>query len=163
MKIKICDILSVVVLFVLIMACLIAYLPVITDLDAYYVESESMRPTLKEGHIVFVKETPFDEIQINDIITFSNETQTKFCTHRVVSKNVEEVSFETKGDNNNHSDPLDTEFEHVKGKVVFLIPFLGKIFKILDTKTAKIVVVILAIIYIAIEIELIKRKKKGRA
>ena len=97
MKIKICDILSVVVLFVLIMACLIAYLPVITGLDAYYVESESMRPTLKEGHIVFVKETPFDEIQINDIITFSNESQTKFCTHRVVSKMLKKYRLKPKG------------------------------------------------------------------
>ena len=152
MKIKISDVVSIIVLSILIVACLIAY-----------VDSESMRPTLKEGHLVFVKETSFEEIQVNDIITFSNDTQTKFCTHRVVSKDDNEKSFETKGDNNNSSDPLDTYYEYVKGKVVFSIPFIGKIFTLLNTKTAKVIVVMSAIIYLAIEIEFFKRKKKGRA
>ena len=163
MKIKISDVVSIIVLSILIVACLIAYLPLITGLNAFYVDSESMRPTLKEGHLVFVKETSFEEIQVNDIITFSNDTQTKFCTHRVVSKDDNEKSFETKGDNNNSSDPLDTYYEYVKGKVVFSIPFVGKIFTLLNTKTAKVIVVMSAIIYLAIEIEFFKRKKKGRA
>ena len=159
---KISDVISYIVLCLLIVVTVLIYLPKILGLSCFYVTSDSMEPTLKEGYLVLTEKVEFDEIETGDIITFRNETSTKWCTHRVVMIERESQSFKTKGDNNTLPDPLRTDYELVVGKVVMAIPTLGGVTKALDSTVARVVIVLLCVIYVAIEIEIYRnRKKKG--
>lgn len=159
---KVSNIVSIILLCILTVSFVIVYLPRIIGLSGFYVQADSMEPTLKKGTLVFVQKCEFDEIKLGDIITFRNEESTKWCTHRVTEVVTKDKSFKTKGDNNNIADPFRTSYSLVEGKVVKSIPFIGKAFEILNNTVARIVVVVLAVVYSAIEIELIRNKKKER-
>lgn len=162
MRTKIIDSITLVMLAFLCVLFTLVYLPRILGMDVYYVETDSMVPALKVGSAVFVKNVSFEEIVVNDVITFTNDEETKFCTHRVVDIDKTDKSFVTKGDNNSVRDPYNTQFKYVKGKMVFRIPYLGFLFRILNTSAARITAVSLAVVLLAVEIELFRlRKKEG--
>lgn len=160
MRTKIIDCFTLVLLAFLCVLCAVVYLPRVFGLDVYYVETDSMTPALQVGCAVFDKEVSFDEIEVNDIITFTNDEESKFCTHRVVEIDEEGKSLVTKGDNNSMRDPYNTDFKYVKGKVVFKLPYFGYLFRILNTAAARITAVSLAVVLLAVEIELFKSRKK---
>ena len=163
MKTKIVNGVSLFLLTFLSLIFLLIYVPKVFGLNVYYVETQSMSPTINVGDSVFVKATSFEEISQNDVITFKNETGTKFCTHRVIEVNEKGKSFVTKGDHNSVRDPFETEYKYVVGKVVFKLPAVGFLFNLLNTNAARIIVVILAIVFASIEIEIYKNhKKRGR-
>lgn len=161
MKTKIVNGVSLFALTLLSLLFLTIYLPKIFGICVYYVETDSMKPTLCVGDAAFTKEVLFEDIKKGDIVTFTDDSGTRFCTHRVVEVKEKSKSFVTKGDNNNIYDPFDTSFKYVKGKMVFKLPALGYIFKLLNTTAARISVTVLAVVLLAIEIEIYKTKKKG--
>lgn len=162
MKKKINNLLSVLPVVVLMALCILVYLPRVFGLSVFYVQTDSMFPTIKPGYLVVTKKIEFNDIESGDIVTFSNLTQTSFCTHRVVSKNSDKISIKTKGDNNDFYDPLDTSYDFVKGKVVFALPHAGNIVRVLNGKIFRIAACIASMVWIAVEIEL-KMIKKGRS
>ena len=86
----------------------------------FEVISESMEPTIKVGDEIFIKLT--NEVEKNDIITFKADGG--IITHRLVR--IDGNDYITKGDNNDSEDKPITKNDII-GKVVFKIPFLGKI------------------------------------
>lgn len=162
MKTKFFDAAVLVLLAILCILFLVVYLPHFFGIDVYYVETDSMTPTLKVGSAVFDKKASFEEIEVNDIITFTDDTESRYCTHRVVRIDEKNKSFVTKGDNNSVRDPFNTEYKYVKGKVVFSIRYIGYLFKVLNTSAARITAVAVAVVLLAVEIELFRiRKKEG--
>jgi signal peptidase len=111
--------------------------------ETYEVMSGSMEPTLKVGGMVVTKPEKVDDIKVGDIITFQREGG-QTVTHRVVS--ITEIngklSFQTKGDANQESDP---EFVSPTGakvsKVVFHAPYLGFAAQFMKSKWAFLAVV----------------------
>lgn len=88
---------------------------------AYFsVLTGSMEPTIKVGDEVIVKVTK--DIKEQDIITY--EEDGGFITHRLIR--VEGDKLITKGDYNKSEDTPITK-DVVIGKVIFTIPFFGKI------------------------------------
>lgn len=162
MKKKISNVISLLFIVILIALCILIYLPKVFGMSVFYVETDSMLPTLRPGYLIVTKKVAFENIKSGDIITFSDLKQTSFCTHRVVSKNSDDLSIKTKGDNNDFYDPLDTSFDFVKGKVVFALPFAGNIVRVLNTKTLRLIACAAAVIWIAFEMEF-KKIKKGRS
>lgn len=88
--------------------------------------SNSMKPQLQIGDLVLIKKVEFNDIKVNDVITFK-ESHTKFITHRVIDfkKQDGQAGLVTKGDNNNVEDSMIVTKNHFFGKQVASIPKLG--------------------------------------
>lgn len=125
----------------------------------YIVESGSMLPALKINSMLIAKELPSNEIKIGDILTFSGKNADVKITHRVVKIENNGESFITRGDANNTDDPNPVTKDRVIGKVIFSIPFIGLIFKILENPIAIGILVILGVAWIFIP-HILKKKEK---
>ncbi|GBC72938.1 hypothetical protein HRbin04_00333 [archaeon HR04] len=127
-----------------------------TDNPFYVVSSESMLPTLQVYDVIVVRNgSTFEEVKPGDIIVFhSPSTHDRVIVHRVVKvEHSSEKVITTKGDNNPISIPgVDypiTKEEYI-GKVVFVIPKLGLVSKVLAPPINYIVIgIILAVIFLS--------------
>ena len=128
--------------------------------------SNSMYPTLKINDIIVVKSVAIEDIREGDIIVFKSPINPKIpIVHRVV-KIVEEPGgvrmFITKGDNNPSPDPWTVTPEFIIGKVVYVIPSVGVIPKILNaypTLKYALAITILAIIVVSEYLDYKKSKE----
>ena len=80
----------------------------------YTASGKSMSPTIEEGDIILVRKD--GDYKANDIIVYNNDQGQSIC-HRIIEK--KEVSFVTKGDNNNFVDGYDPTIEEINGKMVY--------------------------------------------
>ena len=88
--------------------------------------SGSMEPELSVGDLLIV--VPSGEYVVNDVVVFQDGRTP--VVHRIVR--YEDGKAVTKGDANNAEDePIPREI--IKGKVVFVIPFVGHIVNVLKT------------------------------
>ena len=123
----------------------------------FIVITGSMKPTLNEGDIVFVKDVK--DIQENDIIAFRE--QNSVVTHRVfeVYKENGEDYYITKGDANSGTDTRLLSISDVEGKYVFKIPFVGKVILLLRKPIGIIILFIVLVMFLLLSsIKPIKRK-----
>ena len=104
----------------------------------YMIISGSMEPKIPVNSIIVTKKVDKDKIEVGDIVSYIPKNSDMIVTHRVVkmtylpTKNVE-ILYETKGDNNLHSDEFLISFSQIKGKYIFTIPLLGKIVSLAKT------------------------------
>ncbi len=110
----------------------------------FIVLSGSMRPKFDINDMVVVKEVVEEEIKKNDIIAFS--TSKKIVTHRIIDMKVIDGKkhYVTKGDFNNTKDDYDITYDNIEGKVVFVIPKLGKVFNLFQEKIVIFILLIFA-------------------
>ena len=80
----------------------------------------SMHGTMESGTFIIAKPDP--QYYLGDIIAFVNENNKK-VVHRIVDQT--EDGFITKGDNNPRNDSKVIPFDHVLGRVLFVIPYVG--------------------------------------
>ncbi len=105
---------------------------------AYIIVSQSMLPTIKVNDAIVVKRDSDNNYNIGDIITFSSsDTNYKGLkvTHRIVKKKSisnNKSIYITKGDNNPVNDSALVSSDSIYGKVLFRIPKVGNIKKILS-------------------------------
>lgn len=111
-----------------IVAGLFLLIAVVTIFGAkgYSVASNSMSPKLNRGDVVFVRETPFEELKKGDIVTveFKVGDGTTY-THRIVSIDYDKKEIFTAGDKTGLVDQESANAEQIKGKVWFSLPLLG--------------------------------------
>lgn len=123
--IKLFDLLSGVV-YVCILCFLLIAAPLVLGHHPVIVLSGSMEPTYKVGSIIYYKDTPYENIEVGDPITFHGEDSDVLVTHRVVEKLEAERAFGTEGDANGSRDPGNVSYENVVGKATqFCIPYAG--------------------------------------
>ena len=95
-----------------------------------------MIPTLNVGDIIVVKDkSSFQTLQVGDIIVFhSPAADGKVIVHRIYSMTTDQygVAIYTKGDNNPAPDAWVVRESHYIGKVVFTLPYLGKVTSIIQ-------------------------------
>ncbi len=141
----------------------IGLIPKFTDYEGYYVSSDSMKPAMNVGDLVFTKAVQFEDIEVGDVLTFTKQGSEKWFSHRVIEINTAEKSFRTKGDHNNVIDPGYTSFDTVVGRVEKKIPFVGFLPLALSATWGKVVLVAIYVLYIAVEVEnaASKKRKKG--
>lgn len=94
----------------------------INGMQAFYVVSGSMEPTIPVGSILVTKEQ--EDYDIGDIITFESQDiaiQGAPNTHRVVDKELKNyvVYYTTKGDANNQNDLIQSTSDDIYGKVIW--------------------------------------------
>ena len=135
-------------------------IPSFFGIKSYEVISESMQPTLKIGDVVIIK-NDIDKInfKIGDIISYRKGKAV--ITHRIVA--FENDKYITKGEYNSFNDEEKVKFEEIEGKVIFKIPFLGKIFFFLSNKVVILLITILLyLMYIYIIKTQIKKKVRRK-
>lgn len=113
------------ILYIAVLALII--LPGFAGIEAEAVISGSMEPAIRTGSVVYVKKAAFDVIQTGDVITYYLKESGIRVTHRVVEKNEKEQTFLTKGDANEKNDMAEVAFNRVAGKVILVIPYIGRI------------------------------------
>jgi len=103
----------------------LVYAPMLLGHHPIVVVSESMNPYFKVGGIVYYSHVQEDQLQKDDVITFSYEDDDKeLITHRIYA--IENGKITTKGDGNEKADSKQIEYSNVKGRVSnVMIPFLG--------------------------------------
>jgi signal peptidase len=113
---------------------------------ALTVLSGSMEPVIGTGSIVFVAETPAEQVQENDVITYRNDGGT-LVTHRVVEKYEAETSirFITKGDANEDRDSEPVYQNDVVGTVLFSIPLMGYVVTFGNTTAGYVTLVLVPV------------------
>lgn len=115
----------------------------------FVVMSGSMEPVLPVGSVVLVEPTPYNEIQVGDDISFVVGEEKVTVTHRVVEKDESANTLTTKGVANNVSDdPIPASA--VIGKVIFDIPFIGRLLYFLSSLQGKIVAGIVVVAWVII-------------
>ena len=123
--------------------------PSFLGIKTYVIISGSMEPNINIGDIVITKDEEKD-LQIGDIISYRKGHSV--ITHRISQINKNEngdITYKTKGDNNNTEDSEEIANGDIEGKVVKIIPKLGKISLVLQNKVIIIVVLIIFYMYIS--------------
>ena len=130
----------------------------------YVVSSGSMYPELAMYDIIVISgHVSFDDVKIGDIIVFDRpKDHSKVIVHRVVAVvDDDPLTLRTKGDNNQNSivgtDYPITSEEYI-GKVVYVVPQVGFITKILQPPINYIIIAV--IIGIMVIRQISKSKKK---
>ena len=133
----------------------------------YVVSSGSMYPELAMYDIIVISgHTLFEDVKIGDIIVFDRpKDHDKVIVHRVVAVvDDDPKTLRTKGDNNQNS-IVGTDYpitkEEYTGTVVYVIPQIGFITKILQPPINYIIIAV--IIGIMIIRQISKNKKKASA
>ena len=109
---------------------------------SFVIVSGSMEPTIRKQDAIFVKEVPEEEIQVNDIISFTTQEETN-VTHRIVEI-IEEngiKKYRTKGDNNRTEDKEKITYNQIEVKYQFKINQFGIVTQILKSKITLIILV----------------------
>ncbi|KAG2473184.1 MAG: Peptidase S26B, signal peptidase [Nitrosopumilales archaeon] len=137
-----------------------------TDNPFYVVSSGSMIPELEIFDVLVVEgNTPFEEIKIGDIIVFDKPSgQERVIVHRVVSIiNDDPFTIRTKGDANPASisgtDFPVTKEEYI-GQVLYVIPQVGYITKILNPPVNYIIIAVIIGFMIFKQISKSKKQKE---
>ena len=125
---KICSIAGTILILSVIVLCSLLVLPEMFGYHMYHVLSGSMEPKMPVGSLIYVQEGAPEEVEAEDIIAFySSLEDSGIITHRVVENNIVSGRFTTKGDANEKEDPMPVPYDNYIGKVLFIIPWLGKV------------------------------------
>lgn len=121
----------------------------------YTIASGSMVPKIKVyDAIVNVRVDSPNDIEVGDVITFVSTSLLspgKTITHRVIAITADEdgnVCYQTKGDANDIADQACAKYHNIIGKVIFKIPQLGRVQKILASKGGWLIFILVPALYI---------------
>ncbi len=124
----------------------------------YTIISESMEPNVNKGDVIVnLKVNDFDDVKINDVITFISTSDLTYgftITHRVVGTKLlddGEVCLITRGDNNTSEDASCVKEENLIGVVKAVIPSLGKIQGFLSNKFGILLIILIVALYIIVK------------
>ena len=125
---KILSAVGTILIILVILLCSLLVLPGIFGYRTYHVLSGSMEPKMPVGSLIYVQEGEPEDVKEEDIIAFySSLEDSGIITHRVVENNIVSGTFQTKGDANEKADPMPVSYDNYIGKVIFTIPWLGKV------------------------------------
>lgn len=116
----------------------------------YTIISPSMEPNINVYDVVLVKKTKINKLKKGDVITFYS-TNNYFgdtpITHRIANID-DRTSIIVKGDHNEKADNEKVIPKNIIGKVILVIPSLGKLQFFLASKSGFIVAIIIPAIVI---------------
>lgn len=121
----------------------------------YTIASGSMEPKIMTlDAIINMRIDSPNDIKVGDVITFVSTSLLspgKTITHRVIGITEDEdknICFKTKGDANDIEDQGCAKFHNIIGKVIFKIPGLGKIQRLLATRGGWLIFILIPALYI---------------
>ena len=127
--------------------------------------TDSMAPEIQGGDLIICKTAEAEDIMINDVIAFFDPAGngTSIVTHRVIDVIEEngEISFRTKGDNNNAEDKLLVPADNLVAVYKNRIAGAGNVAMFMQSPTGLIVCVVCPIIAL-VGYDFIRRKMYER-
>ena len=131
--VKVIILISLIVLFIINLILSIEEKKHIFGIYMFHIVSESMQPTFYKDDLAIVKRCNLEELQKGDIITFKQED--RIISHRIseITYKKGEKQFITKGDHNEVEDLEPVNLQNIYGKVVFIIPKIGKFVNYIQT------------------------------
>jgi signal peptidase len=130
------------------------FLPSLLGYQRYVLVGHSMEPTIHKGSLVFDEVVPVEALRVGDVLTYVPPTTREPVSHRIVT--IErgphgERVFRTKGDNNAAADlrPFTLD-EPRQARVAFAIPYLGWLFVLLAMQEARIFLIALPGVLLAL-------------
>ena len=147
---KVCNTISTIILIFLVVIGGLLLVPQLVGYKTFVIVSGSMEPNIPVGSLVYAKEVPFDEIQVDDIVSYQISSSTT-VTHRVAEINQDVQEVVTKGDANDVVDANPVSYSHIIGKVAFSIPILGSISLYMRSIIGVISIICLLIILFLLE------------
>lgn len=143
---------------------IVYFVPQYLGFNAYIVESNSMKPVMSQGDVLYETDVNSQNLEVGDVILFEpngSRMSEETVAHRIVEirEGNYTLQFKTMGDANAEPDPGWTPSYEVVGKRAFSIPYLGAI---ITTFTSLPVVLLLVAIpsTILIRNQLIKLMEK---
>jgi len=128
--------------------------------------TDSMYPVIESGDLIICNTANAEEIAEGDIISFYDPmgNGTSVVTHRVLEivKEDGEISFRTKGDNNNAEDQVLVPADRLIGIYQTRIPKVGNVAMFMQTTTGLIVCVVLPIVLL-VGYDVLRRRKYEKA
>lgn len=128
--------------------------------EAFIVLTGSMRPAIDPGDVVFVAQTPIEEVEVGDVVNFHpHATAQQTYTHRVVDITHDQrgTILTTKGDANEDPDPMQVNDEMLVGTVEHRVPAMGKLIVFAQGPITLITLVGLSVLTIGHELRHILR------
>lgn len=131
-----------------------------------YVLTDSMSPEINGGDLVFIREADAKDVSKDDVIAFwdPSEEQPIVVVHRVREVFIDDdfnISFFTKGDNNDGNDLIAVPADNLVGIYVGRLPYLGRAAMFMRT-TAGLVVCISVPLLMLLGYELVRYLRKGK-
>lgn len=124
--------------------------------------TDSMYPVIEAGDLIICNTAEADEIRVNDVISFYDPmgSGTSVVTHRVLEIVTEdgEVSFRTKGDNNNAEDTALVPAENLIGIYQSRIAMVGHVAMFMQT-TPGLIVCCVCPILLLVGYDMLRRRK----
>lgn len=157
---KICKFINAIIIIILLIGAMLTLGPKLFGDETLAVLSGSMEPNIHVGSLVIVHDVDFDDLEVNDVITYKLNEDT-MVTHRIIEIDEEKQEIITKGDANNVADGSPVTANNIVGKVKYTIPFLGYI--VLNIKTPLGIAGICGIVFVILLVnfipEIIEEKK----
>lgn len=128
--------------------------------------TDSMYPEIAAGDLIICNTLESEEVQVNDVISFFDPmgSGTSVVTHRVLEI-VEEngqLSYRTKGDNNNAEDQVLVPQDKLVGIYRSRIPGLGHVAMFMQTTPGLILCVVCPVL-LMVGFDMLRRKKYEKA
>ena len=114
--------------------------------------SGSMEPTIMVDELIIVKAE--DSYDVGDVVVYQNGSM--MVVHRIMDMDGETVI--TRGDANNMDDS-PVELARIKGKVIYHIPKVGSVVRILKTPVATLILIVAAVLSVELPYQKDKEKK----
>lgn len=127
---------------------LVIIIPAVSGSTPMTILTQSMEPTYPPGTLIIVRPVDASEIAIGDPITYQLESgKPEVVTHRVVSitSTNGEVSFVTKGDNNEVADARPVIPVQIRGTVWYAVPYIGYANTLVNGDNRAMIVPIIAV------------------
>lgn len=128
--------------------------------------TDSMYPEIKSGDLIICNTAEAEEIVVDDVISFFDPmgSGTSVVTHRVLEVIEEggEISFRTKGDNNNAEDQVLVPQKNLIGIYRSRVPALGHVAMFMQTTPGLILCVVCPVLLL-VGFDMLRRRKYEKA
>ena len=128
--------------------------------------TDSMYPEIASGDLILCVTVEPEDVKVGDVISFFDPmgSGTAVVTHRVmeITEKDGELSFRTKGDNNNAEDQVAVPEKNLVGLYRSRIPGAGNIAMFMQTTPGLIVCVVLPIVLL-VGYDVLRRRKYDKA
>lgn len=113
-----------------------AVVPRVIGMQSYAIISGSMEPAYPTGTLVYAEPIDGASLQPGDVAAFWRDEDV--IVHRVEKNNAEEGELITKGDANADLDIRPVPYQHVLGRIVASVPFVGYFLMALGSTPGKL-------------------------
>lgn len=134
----------------------VVVMPLAFGYQRYVITGGSMTGTIPKGALIFSENVPVKSLIVGDIITYEPPGTHKAVTHRIIAITADAKknrAYQTKGDANATPDPWKFTLDRPEQAVYrFAIPYLGYVLAALTLPIARILILALPAVIIALSI-----------